>query len=80
MTYVIKLLAKISLGLSSDAHTRVPPAESWFGSAIDPVDTILREEDERLEDSIEGTIGGGAVPMISLEIHKIPFPVSCTNG
>jgi hypothetical protein len=38
----MRVFAKISLAFSLEAQTLEPPAESWFGSAMDALDTIRR--------------------------------------
>ena len=40
----MKVFANMSLAFSLDFRIRVSSVESWFGSAIEAVDTILRDE------------------------------------
>ena len=52
--------AKISLAFSVDPHTLGPPAESWFGSAMDALETIRRVEVEGVSEATMSTVAFGA--------------------
>src|SRR5271154_3468802 len=56
----MKLQAKTTLAFSADPHTLGPPAESWFGSAIDTLETIRRVEVEGVLEATMPTVAFGA--------------------
>ena len=64
----MKTHAKISLAFSVDPHTLAPPAESWFGSAIDALETIRRVE-------VEGVLAC-TVPTVAFRPSDIATAIS----
>src|SRR5271168_4459796 len=56
----MKLQAKTSLAFSVEPHTLDPPAESWFGSAMDALETIRRVEVEGVLEAPMSTVAFGA--------------------
>jgi hypothetical protein len=66
----MKLLAKISLAFSLEAHTLDPPAEFSFGSAIEAFETIRRVEVDGALEDIESFWDLDVVTLVSIDVSR----------